>query len=352
MQINRGGKLSLIKLFRKKTTNTLFTTPSHGQKFFIFNKFRQFYKFDISETDTHDPTGALLRAQKRAAEIYGTKYTYFLTNGSTSGIIASVFACTNPGDKVLLHDNAHPSHINAVKLAGCEPIFYKLPIDEKWGVYKKNTPENLEPFLKNSEIKAVIITSPTYEGFVSDISAIKSICQEYGAYLITDEAHGALYPFSNELPQSAVKISDFTIQSLHKTAGGLNPTALLHSTCCIDPIQALSLINTTSPSYPLLATIESNINYLNSPKGRKKINNLINNLKTLKTQFPNLEFGGEDITKLLIKSHTLSGEELSEKLYEYGIEDERSNKKSVMLLCGIGTDEKKLDRLKKVLRKL
>lgn len=352
MQINRGGKLSLINLFRKKTTNTLFTTPSHGQKFFIFNKFRQFYKFDISETDTHDPSSALLKAQKHAAEIYGTKHTYFLTNGSTSGIIASVLACTKPGDKILLHDDAHPSHANAVRLAGCEPVYYQLPVDEKWGVYQKNTPENLEPHLKSNKIKAVIITSPTYEGFVSDISAIKSICQKYGAYLITDEAHGALYPFSNELPQSAVKISDFTIQSLHKTAGGLNQTALLHSNCNIDPSKALALINTTSPSYPLLATIEANINYLNSQKGRKKLENLISAIKTLKARFPNLEFGGHDMTKLLIKSKTLSGEELSQKLYEYGIEDERANEKSVMLLCGIGTDEKKLERLKKVLKKL
>lgn len=344
--------MSLIHLFRKKSTNALFTTPSHGQKFFIINKFRQFYKHDISETDTHNPTEALLKAQEQASKVYGVNYTCFLTNGSTSGIIASVLACAKEGDKILIHDDAHPSHLNAVRLAGGIPVFYKLDKNNEWGVYEKNTPENLEPYLKNNKIKAVIITSPTYEGFVTDIKTIKQLCEKYGAYLITDEAHGVLYPFSDKLPQSAVKISDFTIQSLHKTAGGLNPTALLHTNCDINPSEALNMITTTSPSYPLLASIEANINYLNSQKGKYKIDKLVSDINKLKADCQNFKFGGDDITKILIKSFKYSGYELSEKLFEYGIEDERANKKSVMLLCGIGTDEKKLDRLKKVLKRL
>ena len=344
--------MSLISLLRKKTVNSLFTTPSHSQKFFIFNKFREFYKYDISETDTHNPAEALLKAQERAKNIYKTKYTYFLTNGSTSGIIASVLSCVKRGEKVLIHEDAHPSHINAVKLAGGIPVYYKLEKDEQFGVYKANTVENLEPYFKNNDIKVVIITSPTYEGFVSDIKAIKKLAEAHNAYLITDEAHGALYPFSDELPESAVRISDFTIHSLHKTAGGLNPTALLHSNCEIDPIKGLSLINTTSPSYPLLASIEANINYLNSRKGKKKLAELITNIKQLRKICKNIEFGGDDITKILVKSSKYTGEGLSEKLFESGIEDERSNKKSVMLLCGVGTTENKLLRLTKVLKKL
>lgn len=345
--------MSLLSLFRKKTRNALFTTPSHGQKFFIVNKFRQFYKFDISETDTHNPEDALIKAQEQAAKIYDVNYTLFLTNGSSSGVIASVIAATNRGENVLLHEDAHPSHANAVKLAGCNPIFYKLPIIDEYGVYGRNSAENLEPYLKKYKISAVIITSPTYEGYASDIAEITDVCHKYGAKLIVDEAHGALYPFSDKLPQSAVKISDFTVQSLHKTAGGLNPTALLHSNCEINPEKALKMINTTSPSYPLLATIEANINYLNSRQGKRKLTELINQIEDLKSACKNIAFGGDDITKLLIKSEKYSGEELSSILYEkYGIEDERNNTISSLLLCGIGTDIKKLNRLKSALLKL
>ena len=185
------------------------------------------------------------------------------------------------------------------------------------------------------------------------VAQMKEICKKNGAYLIVDEAHGALYPFSNQLPQSAVNIADFTIQSLHKTAGGLNPTALLHSNCDIDPSNALSMINTTSPSYPLLASIEANISYLNSKKGRKKIEELINNIVQLRQSCNNIEFGGDDITKILIKKQGLSGFELSEKLFEeFGIEDEKTNEISTMLLCGIGTTKQEIQRLTLVLKKL
>ncbi len=343
--------MSLISLLKKKTRKTFFTTPSHGQKFFILNKFRQFYKYDISETDTHDPQVALEAAQKRAAKIYGTKHTYFLTNGSTSGIIASVLSCTKPGENVLVWKDAHPCHHNAVELAGCKPVFYKTDEIIDWGIPGKTSVESLKG---TKDIAAVIVTSPTYEGIVSDIKEIKKFCEGIGAYLIVDEAHGALYPFSDKLPQSATKIADFTLQSLHKTAGGLNPTALLHSNCNIDPTEALQKITTTSPSYPLLASIEANINFLNSKRGEAKIEELINNIEELKVNLESkIEFYPDnDPTKILIKAEGMTGTALSDKLFSHGIEDEKPNDKSTLLLTGIGTDLKKLSRLKKILRRL
>lgn len=341
--------MSLIQLLRKQNRKYLFTTPSHNQKYFIFNKFRNFYKYDISETEAQDPQTALKFAEKRATGIYGTRHTHFLTNGSTSGVIAAVLACCNKGDKVLLWRNSHPCHLNAVKLAGCEPVFYDLPIDKEWGIPQKTTPELVDV----KGVKAVIVTSPSYEGIISDVEKIKEICRNNGAYLIIDEAHGALYPFSDKLPQSAVNIADFTIQSLHKTAGGLNPTALLHVNCDCDASNALSMINTTSPSYPLLASIEANINFLNSKRGRKKIETLISLIEEMKNSTNNVEFGGDDITKILIKKSGMTGFGLSEKLFdEFDIEDEKTNEVSTMLLCGIGTTEAKLKKLSHALKKI
>lgn len=340
--------MSLIKLLRKTCRKTLFTTPSHGQHFFLYHKLANLYKLDISETDFHNPQEALENAEITASKIYKTKSTSFLTNGSTSGIIAAVLSCVPKGEKVLIWDNAHPCHKNAAVLAGAEIVFYGVEKIPDWDIFGRTSPETIEKHLKSNKIKAVVVTSPTYEGIVSDIAAIKKVCEKYGAFLIVDEAHGALYPFSDKLPQSAVRIADFTVQSLHKTAGGLNPTALLHCCCDIDVRPALELISTTSPSYPLLASIEKNINYLNSAKGRRYIENLIENLKELRSCAKNLEFYGDDITKILIKSEKYNGYELSDILFnKYGIEDERTNTKSTMLLCGVGTDSKKIKKLKK-----
>ena len=345
--------MSLIKLLDSKTNKTLYTTPSHGQNFWTYNPLKEMYKIDISETECQNPQEALNNAQLMARTIYHTYSTTFLTNGSTSGIIAAVLSCTQVGDKVLIASNSHPSHFNAVRLAGARALTYDLDIEPDWGVPLEAKPEVIEYFLSRYNIRTVIITSPTNEGIISDIEEIKLICERHEAFLIVDEAHGALYPFSDKLPLSAVNVADFTVQSLHKTAGGLNPTALLHCNCEIDVRPALNMFMTTSPSYPLLASIEANIMYLDSRDGRKEIDNLITRLDNIRMKCKGCEFFGDDPTKVLIRVPGVSGFELSEMLYEdFNIEDERTNEKSTMLLCGIGTDNKKLDRLQHILAKL
>ena len=337
--------MGLISVLKKKNTKTLFTTPSHSGKLCIFHKFYQWYRYDISEVDAYEPEKALEDSERRAAQIYGTKYTKFLTNGSSSGIIASVLA--SKAKKILIWDKSHCCHKNACMLAGAEVIEYKLPFDEVLGVYKALNCEKLDELLISHKPDAIIVTSPTYEGFVADIPKISEICKKRNVILIVDEAHGALYPFSDKLPISAVNYADFTVQSLHKTAGGINPTALLHSNS-INPDNALKMITTTSPSYPMLTTIEANINYINSKKGRQKLNQLIASIEKL-----NLPRLNDDITKILIKKENYTGYELSDVLFnKYGIEDERTNEKTTMLLCGLGTTKEKIERLRKALCKI
>lgn len=339
--------MSLISILKRKNNKILFTTPSHGGAFCIFHKFYQWYRNDISETEAHNPVEALKKAEEKASKIYGTKYTRFLTNGSTSGVIAAILAskCKN----ILIWRDAHPCHKNGAELAGCNITEYTLPKDENLGVFRAITTDFVKDLLDKNQLEntALLITSPTYEGFAADVKEINRLCQTKNVKLIVDEAHGALYPFSENLPESAVKYADYTVQSLHKTAGGINPTALLHSNDN-DPDTALSKINTTSPSYPMLATIEANISFLNSSRGKKHIEQLILDIKKL--NFPQIN---DDITKLLLKHASLGGFELSEILFnKYGIEDEKTNEKTTMLLCGIGTTKNKLKRLKKALNNL
>ncbi len=345
--------MSLTSLFRKKNIKALFTTPSHDGKLCIFHKFYQWYRCDISEVDAYNPQAALEKAEKKAAEIYKTKSTHFLTNGSTSGIIASILASCKLGDRILIWEHSHPCHKNGAKLAGAQVVEYSLPFNQEWGIHERLQGDVLEKLIAENQPKAIVVASPSYEGVVSDIPEISRICKAAGVILIVDEAHGALYPFSSNLPESAVKYADFTVQSLHKTAGGINPTALLHCNCDLDISSALELITTTSPSYPMLATIEANINYLNSKRGRKKIEELISMLKEFRERFQNVEFYGDDITKILIKKDGLSGYQLSKILFDkFNIEDERTNEKSTLLITGLGTDKAKLLRLEKAFRKL
>ncbi len=362
-----------IEKFRKEK-RILFTTPSHGQGNFVAPKSlkmigHKFFTCDYSEIEGFDnlsnPVGMIKSSQDNAAQIYGAKATFYLTNGSTSGIIAAMYSVLKRGDKVAIARNCHKSIYNGLVLTGALPIWILPQYNEEWGIFETINLDYLEEvFYKNSDIKAFIMTNPTYEGCMSDIYRISAICRKYNILLIVDEAHGALWNFNKALgTPSLVQGADIVVQSLHKTAGALNPCALLHISreCNINPKtiqQALNLITTTSPSYPLLLNIENTIEYLSSAKGQfciqdlvKNVNRLVRNIKLL----PNLEVYSynNDITKLLIKVTNLSGFELSEILFEkYKIEDELANEKAVLLLTGLGTTKSKLKKLENALNDL
>ena len=362
--------VNFIENFRKKK-RVLFTTPSHGQGDFVAPSSlkllgHKFFTCDYSEIEGFDnlsnPIGIIRTSQVEAARIYGAKSTFFLTNGSTSGIVASMFALLNRCDKVLIARNCHKSVYNGLVLTGAVPLWLMPNYNKEWGIYETISLDLLEEtFVRNKDIKAFIMTNPTYEGVMSDIYRVSSICKKYNVKLIVDEAHGALWNYHKALGTPALmQGADIVVQSLHKTAGALNPAALLHIgvDSDIEPknIQkALNLFTTTSPSYPLLVNIESTINYLSSQQGQLKIQEMVKNVnRTVRflKSIPNLEVYSynNDVTKILVKVTNMSGFELSDILFnEYNIEDELANDKSVMFLTGLGTTKSKLKKLEKAL---
>ncbi len=365
--------MNLWKLLNNTSKKTLFTTPSHSQKSPVLKELNEFYKRDLSEIEGLDnlqnPKGVIRNAQFRACEIYNTERTFFLTQGATTGILASMKAVIRPGDRILIARNCHKSVLSGVIVAGCD-VDWLMPdtdneISSNWGIYGKIDPEKLEHQLKLNDYRAFIMTSPTYEGIVSDIEAISKICRQYNTYLIVDEAHGALFNFSDSFPKTAIEQgADFSVHSLHKNAGAINQCALLHmSKECrdIDPDlvqKAVNLFQTTSPSYPMISIIEETINFLNSKEGLKTIDELVLNVINLKDYFKgkNIEFldnADHDITKVFLKINGMSGNNLSEILYnEHNIEDEFNNDFGCLFLTGIGTTKAKFDKLKIALIKI
>lgn len=355
--------MNLINLIKKFKRPYLFTTPSHdGQGFGSFAHLvgQNIFKYDFSEIDNFDnirnPKTVFKNSQAKAAEIYDTGASFYLYNGSTSGILALMLSVLDENDKVLIPRNCHISVLNGLILSRAEGVFLEVDYDEDFGVAQPVLPHSIRQKLEEiPEIKAVIITSPTYEGNVSNIEAISQICHEHGVILIVDEAHGALWNFSEKLPVPAIKLgADASVQSLHKTAGALTQGSILHlaknNRISPEKVQkSLNLINSTSPSYLLLASIEGAVDFLASKKGQKELDKTLENiLETRKklsrfSQVKVLENG--DFTKIFIKVEGWSGHELSEKLAGFKIEDELADEKGVLLLCGIGTSKKKLEKL-------
>ena len=174
-----------------------------------------------------------------------------------------------------------------------------------------------------------------------------------------------MYNFSDKLPKTAIEQgADISVNSLHKTAGALNQTAVLNISNTINNVDvtvfqaALNLFQTTSPSYPLLSNIEACFNFLNSKDGKKEIDNLILEIEKTKSELK--RFGVEfyddenhDSTKILLRKNGISGFDLSDSLFnEFNIEDEMTNQNSCLFLSGIGTTRQKLDKLKQALKKI
>ncbi len=361
-----------IKDYYKKGGRSLFTTPSHNQGYFLTTAAekllgKQFIKYDLSEIDGFDnlrnPQGAIKKLLTNISNIYGSKASFILTNGSTSGIIASILASLKEGDKVLIARNCHISVYNGLVLSGAFPVWFLPEYDSEWGIYKGIKAAQIEKVLKEQNgIKALIITSPTYEGLFSETEEIAKVCKRYGVIFIVDEAHGALYNFGNFKTKPAIQCgADISVQSLHKTAGAPNPCALLHiskqSSLNPDKVQnALNLINTTSPSYALLASVEAVINYLNCQKGHLYIEKLLKDIETFKENIaPKIDIytGENDQTKILIKLKGTHPSVIAEILNtKYKIEEEFSNHKSMLFICGVGTNACKLNELCSALNKI
>lgn len=230
------------------------------------------YSLDITEIEgfdnLHSANEILLEGMNRAAYLYGSSYTNYLVGGSTAGILAGIASCTKKGDKVIVARNSHKSVYNAIYLNELKPVYvYPKQIDS-FGINGDISTDDVKDLLeKNPDAKLIIITSPTYEGILSDIKSISELSHRYGVPLLVDEAHGAHLGFHKDFPDNSIKAgADIVIHSLHKTLPAFTQTGLIHINSKLISYETvkryLSIYQTSSPSYLLMASIEQCITLL------------------------------------------------------------------------------------------
>src|SRR6476469_5577132 len=219
---------------------------------------------ELPELDNlFNPEGAIAEAQDLAAAAFGAQSTRFLANGSTCGIIAAILATCGPGDKIILPRNIHSSALSGLILSGAIPIFVNPEYNSDWDIANSITPEATASALEqHPDAKAVMMVYPTYHGVCGDLGAIAQITHQYNIPLLVDEAHGAHFNFHPNLPEPALAAgADLTVQSIHKTLGAMTQASMLHVKGDRIDIQklnkALQLVQSTSPSYLLLASLDA-----------------------------------------------------------------------------------------------
>lgn len=235
------------------------------------------YGIDITEIDgfddLHHADDILKEAQERAAEVWHADESHYLINGSTVGLISAILGCTCRGDRILMARNCHKSVYNAVFLNGLRPVYlYPQMLSsggkEEGDINGPVTSLQVEQALeRNPDIRAVIITSPTYDGVVSDVRGIAECVHKKGIPLILDEAHGAHFGFHPYFPENGNMLgSDIVIHSLHKSLPSLTQTALLHMNGTIadrDRVRMyLDILQSSSPSYVLMSSMDECVRLL------------------------------------------------------------------------------------------
>lgn len=225
------------------------------------------FSWDMTEVegvdDLHEAEGILQQAMQRTAALHGAARTWYLINGSTCGLLAGIRALAPAGSRIIAARNCHKAVYHAIELGGLHPYWLVPPILDNWDVYGSISPEMVENALRACpDAACVVLTSPTYEGVISDIAEIAQICHQRQVPLLVDEAHGAHLGLAEGWPGSAVQLgADLVVQSAHKTLPSLTQTALLHlgHNSLANPDQVarqLGIFETSSPSYPLMASLD------------------------------------------------------------------------------------------------
>lgn len=323
------------------------------------------YGIDLTEIDgfdnLHNAEGCILEVQNLAERLYNVKKAFLLVNGATGGILSAVRAMTNRGDKVLVARNSHKSVYNALELCGLTSKYIVPAVDDEFGINCSITPLQVEKaIVENPNTKLLIITSPTYEGVVSDIKEICRIAHLHNVMVLVDEAHGAHFPFSDSFPVEAIQCgADVAVASLHKTLPSLTQTALLLTSNeeLINPLaENLAIFETSSPSYVFMSSIEKCLDFCKNTKTFdeyiKRLNSFNEKCKSLKKikvlcygndEVKNHRFFDFDISKITVSVRGLdiNGTQLAEILRnDFKIEPEMVCSDYVLLISTVcDTDE-------------
>jgi arginine/lysine/ornithine decarboxylase len=324
-----------------------FHVPGHKNGLFIDEKDKQFfYKRDLTELsgldDLHDPHEAIKEAELLLSDLYGSRKSYFLVNGSTTGNIAAILASCSSGDTVLVQRNCHKSVLNGIKLARAVPVLIETEWDQEGrmptGVNLESIREALKAF---PNAKACILTYPTYYGMTYDVEALINELHHYGVVCIIDEAHGPHFQLGAPFPKSAIELGgDIVIHSAHKMLPAMTMGSFLH--IGTDRVNGnkireyLSILQSSSPSYPIMASLDYARSYLGTMTEldiKRNINEVNEFVQALKGVQDGLEVKrADDPLKLLLSMKGKTGYELQRLLEAQGVFCELADPFYVLLI--------------------
>lgn len=209
-----------------------------------------------------DSTFAVGKAQQEAARTFGTRKTFFVTNGSSTSNKIILQAIVRPGDKVVIDRNCHKSVHYGVVLSGALPRYLNSDFDNRLGIFAPPSLAEIEEKLQEEGIKVIVLTGCTYDGLLIDVSKVVAMAHARGVKVFMDEAW---FGYANFHPRvraySAIKAgADYVTHSVHKVLSAFSQASLIHVN---DPDfdehffrEIFYTHLSTSPQYQLIASMD------------------------------------------------------------------------------------------------
>ncbi|WP_101847182.1 aminotransferase class I/II-fold pyridoxal phosphate-dependent enzyme [Halobacillus sp. Marseille-P3879] len=338
--------------------------PAEGKEIF-----QHILSIDATEVegldDLHAAEEVIKEAQYLASRFFGAEDTYFLVNGSTSGNIAAILAVCRPGDEVLVQRNCHKSVLHGLELAGAKPVFFTPEYETRTHRYSLIHKELIDEALEHyPNTVAVILTYPDYFGRAYPIKEVVQAIHHHDLPVIVDEAHGVHFSLGSPFPVSSLNAdADLVIQSAHKTAPAMTMASYLHRKGSrIDTSRLayyLQMLQSSSPSYPLMASLDLARLFLSTFTESDK-ESLLSYITAVREAFKETDYLYEvlavdemdDPLKITLKAKEgYTGFQIAEQLESAGIYPELATSSQVLLVAGLKPNLE-IETLKKRLRRV
>ncbi|MFM9414023.1 hypothetical protein ACKQTC_06555 [Peptococcus simiae] len=278
--------------------------------------------------------GVLAQSQADVAACHGVAFARYLVGGSTAGILAMCLAFCRQ-ETVLVPRHAHHSIRNGLVLADARAIDLPVDIDPRTGAILGVSKANLEAALAaHPEARVFWHIDPSYDG-ARALEAL-SAARAAGLLILTDGAHGAHYGFHPAYPRPAE--GDVRVVSSHKTLPVLTGASLLlgRSSAQEEALdRALQMVQTSSPSYLMLAALEAAYDWLPTAAAQAQMTEGLARLAALRRDLAGTPLAVtvyDDPLRWTLSAPGLTGLALAERLAALGLDVELANSRTALLL--------------------
>ncbi|MYL51615.1 aminotransferase class I/II-fold pyridoxal phosphate-dependent enzyme [Halobacillus litoralis] len=313
-----------------------------------YEKFQSILQLDATEVegldDLHAPEGVIQEAQQLASEFFHSDHTFFLVNGTTVGNMAMILSVCNSGEEIIVQRNCHKSVLNALELSGASPVFISPRYEKETGRHSHVSVEDVEQALRDHpDSKAVFLTYPDYFGKVYDLEEIAEVVHSWRIPLLVDEAHGVHFQLGTPFPKAALTAgADGVAQSAHKMAPAMTMASFLHvqgDRVDLNRIHHyLQMLQSSSPSYPLMASLDVARAYLASwsPSDKEELFSFLEKAKSLFRSYNYWDVRAtDDPLKLTLEVTSGTGFEWADVLDGVGIVPELATTNQILLVFGL-----------------